>query len=226
VQHGPGPGNKKPLIIGGAIIGAIWLLNSTYRDGFMDGLLASGKGEHMHYMGGGFPWGLLIIGGILYFFWKKGSFDRHNGRGPFGPGGYGPPATMQQGGQQGPDPRAFMSPEQRVQWDQQQAQWAQRYGQGQQFRGPRGFFDDWHRQAHEGFNHQAGTMTPPPPFTPTAGAPSTPPPPPAADYWTNVNRPAEANTTPQGPAGSAGNSGGTAGASGAAGQTESQPEQW
>ena len=217
MQNGPGPGNKKPLIIGGAIVGAIWLLNSTYRDGFMDGLVASGKGGHMHYMGGGggFPWGLLILGGILYFFWKKGSFERHNGRGPFGPGGYGPPATMQQGGQQGPDPRAFMSPEQRAQWEQQQAQWAQRYGQGQQFRGPRGFFDDWHRQAHEGFGHQTTAATPPPP--------STPPPPPAADYWTNVNRPAEANAEPQGPAGSTGNTGSTSGTSGATG---SQPEQW
>ena len=224
MQHGPGPGNKKPLIIGGAIVGAIWLLNSAYRDGFMDGLIASGKGEHMHYRGGGYPWGLLIIGGILYFFWKKGSFDRHNGRGPFGPGGYGPPATMQQGGQQGPDPRAFMSPEQRVQWEQQQAQWAQRYGQGQQFRGPRGFFDDWHRQAHEGFNHQAGPMTPPPPFSAQGGAQSTPPPPPAADYWANVSRPAETNAAPQGPTGSAGTSGST-GATGA-GQAESQPEQW
>ena len=220
MQYGPGPGNKKPFIIGGAIIGAIWLLNSTYRDGFMDGLVASGKGGTMHYMGGGFPWGLLIIGGILFFFWKKGSFDRYNGHRPFGPGGggYGPPATMQQ---QGPDPRAFMSPEQRTQWDAQQAQWAQRYGQGQQFRGPRGFFDDWHRQAHQGFNHQGGTMTPPPPFS-QAGGPSTPPPPPAADYWANVNRP-EASTAPQGPSGT---SGSTAGATGAAGQAESQPEQW
>lgn len=222
MHYGPGPGNKKPLVIGGAIIGAIWLLNSTYRDGFIDGLVVSGKGEYMHHMGGGFPWGLLILGGILYFFWKKGSFDRFNGRGPVGPGGWGPPATMHQAGQasqEGPDPRAFMSPEQRVQWDQQQAQWAQRYGQGQQFRGPRGVFDDWHRQAHEGFNPQAGTMTPPPPFS----GPSTPPPPPAADYWTNVNRPAEANAEPQGPSGSAGASGSTAGASGATG---SQPEQW
>ena len=220
MHYGPGPGNRKPLIIGGAIIGAIWLLNSTYRDGFMDGLVASGKGGTMHYMGGGFPWGLLIIGGILFFFWKKGSFDRYNGHRPFGPGGggYGPPATMQQ---QGPDPRAFMSPEQRTQWDAQQAQWAQRYGQGQQFRGPRGFFDDWHRQAHQGFNHQGGTMTPPPPFS-QAGGPSTPPPPPAADYWANVNR-REASTAPQGPSGT---SGSTAGATGAAGQAESQPEQW
>jgi hypothetical protein len=221
VQYGPGPGNgnKKPLIIGGAIIGAIWLLNSTYRDGFMDGIVVSGKGGYMHHMGGGFPWGLLIIGGILYFFWKKGSFDRFNGRGPVGPGGYGPPATMQQG----PDPRAFMNPEQRAQWEQQQAQWAQRYGQGQQFRGPRGFFDDWHRQAHEGFNHQTGAPTPPPPYSPQAGSSPTPPPPPAADYWTNVNRPAEANAEPQGPTGGAGAADGTAGASG---PTGSQPEQW
>lgn len=213
MYDGPGPGNgRKPLIIGGAIIGAIWLLNSTYRDGFMDGLLASGKGGAMHYAGGGFPWGLLIIGGILYFFWKKGAFERHN-RGAFGPGPGGsfPPATMQ--ASQGPDPRAFMNPEQRAQWEQQQAQWAQAQGQG--FRGPRGFFDDWHRQAHDSAA-QHGGMTPPPPFTPPAGQP-TPPPPPAADYWANVNRPAEAKAEPQGPEQKSGQTGGTAG---------SQPEQW
>ena len=37
----------------------------------------------MHYAGGGFPWGLLIVAGILYFLWTKGVF---NGRG-FGNGG-------------------------------------------------------------------------------------------------------------------------------------------
>src|ERR671912_170520 len=38
----------------------------------------------MYYAGGGFPWGLLIIGGIVYFLWTKGVFD---GRGRFGNGG-------------------------------------------------------------------------------------------------------------------------------------------
>ena len=36
------------------------------------------------YAGGGFPWGLLIIGGIVYFLWTKGVFD---GRGRFSNGG-------------------------------------------------------------------------------------------------------------------------------------------
>jgi hypothetical protein len=35
----------------------------------------------MYYAGGGFPWGLLIIGGILFFLWQKGMFGGPGGRG-------------------------------------------------------------------------------------------------------------------------------------------------
>ena len=89
----------------------------------------------MHYAGGGFPWGLLIIGGIVYLLWTKGVFD---GRGRFGNGGrfgggygagYGP-AQGPEGSGYGPGAGA---------------------GQGSTpgFSGPRAMFDDWHRQAHE-----------------------------------------------------------------------------
>ena len=105
----------------------------------------------MYYAGGGFPWGLLIIGGILYFLWRNGMFGgpgRHgNGHRYGGYGsGYGP-AQMPgaPGAEQGGDPV---------------------------FRGPRGVFDEWHRQAHE----TAGT----PAHTQAPAAPPAPPAPPAA----------------------------------------------
>jgi hypothetical protein len=33
------------------------------------------------YAGGGFPWGLLIIGGLLYLLWQKGAFGGPGNRG-------------------------------------------------------------------------------------------------------------------------------------------------
>jgi hypothetical protein len=97
--------------------------------------------------GGGFPWGLLIIGLILYFLWQKGVFDgrgrhgRWHDGGGYGPG-YGPPR-----GPEGP-------------------------GQGSDFglRGPRDFFDEWHRQAHAAESTQAQAQQPAAPVTPAAPA--------------------------------------------------------
>ena len=105
----------------------------------------------MHYAGGGFPWGLLIIGGIVYFLWTKGVFDgrgRFGNGGRFGGSGYGAgygPAQGPEGYGYGPGGGA---------------------GQGNTpgFSGPRAMFDDWHRQAHE----TAGTP-------PHREAPSAPP---------------------------------------------------
>jgi len=105
----------------------------------------------MHYAGGGFPWGLLIIGGIVYFLWTKGVFDgrgRFGNGGRFGGSGYGAgygPAQGPEGSGYGPGAGA---------------------GQGNTpgFSGPRAMFDDWHRQAHE----TAGTP-------PHREAPSAPP---------------------------------------------------
>ena len=101
----------------------------------------------VYYAGGGFPWGLLIIGGILYFLWRNGAFGgpgRHwNGPrfgGWYGPG-YGPgqPPQPPAPGQAG----------------------------GPMFQGPRAMFDEWHRQAHE----SAGA----PPQPPAPGQASVPP---------------------------------------------------
>jgi hypothetical protein len=110
----------------------------------------------MHYAGGGFPWGLLIIGGIVYFLWTKGVFDgrgRFGNGGRFGGGGYGAgygPAQGPEGSGYGPGAGA---------------------GQGSTpgFSGPRAMFDDWHRQVHETSGTQAQTQ----PQAPTA-PPATP----------------------------------------------------
>jgi hypothetical protein len=121
----------------------------------------------MHYAGEGFPWGLLIIGGIVYFLWTKGVFD---GRGRFGnggrfSGGYGAgygPAQGPEGSGYGPGAGA---------------------GQGSTpgFSGPRAMFDDWHRQAHE----NAGTQS-----HDQAQAPAAPPASPAAPASAATDTPA------------------------------------
>ena len=90
------------------------------------------------YAGSGFPWGLLIIGGILYLLWRNGFFE---GRG-FGNRGYGPRYGPGQGG-------------------------------GPGFRGPREYFDEWHRESHQAV-HQAHAPAQPAepqaPVTPAAPA--------------------------------------------------------
>jgi hypothetical protein len=74
----------------------------------------------MHYAGGGFPWGFLIVGVLVYLAWRNGFFDgfgRHGGGpryGGFGPG-FGP---------------------------------GQARDNEQVFHGPRAEFEEWHRQAH------------------------------------------------------------------------------
>lgn len=122
--------------------------------------------EPMMYAGGGFPWGLLIIGGILYFLWHKGviggpgrgNWQRHNGGQN---GGYYP---AQMPGPGGPPPAGS----------------EHQYQQQAPFNGPRAWFDEWHRQAHEAENtqahgHQAQSFTPPAPAAPSAPAGSTAP---------------------------------------------------
>ena len=107
------------------------MLHGTGKGRTMDSMLTD---MPMHYAGGGFPWGLLIIGGILYFVWRSGMFGgpgRHvNGQrfGGYG-SGYGPA--------HGPEGSGFAP--------------GAGAGQGNTpgFGGPRAMFDDWHRQAHE-----------------------------------------------------------------------------
>jgi hypothetical protein len=108
--------------------------------------------------GGGFPWGLLILAGIVYFLWTKGVFD---GRGRFGNGGrFGGGYGAEYGSAQGPEGSGYGP--------------GAGAGQGSTpgFTGPRAMFEEWHRQAHEA----SGT----PPHAEANPAPSAPANPPAA----------------------------------------------
>ena len=116
----------------------------------------------MHFAGGGFPWGLLIIGGIVYFLWSKGVFD---GRGRFGNGGrFGGGYGAGYGPAQGPEGTGYGP--------------GASAGQGNTpgFSGPRAMFDDWHRQAHEssGTQAQAQDRAQAPAAPPTTGATEAP----------------------------------------------------
>jgi hypothetical protein len=179
-----GNGNgKRLLLIALVVLGGFWLANDAYRDGYYDALVQTGQISRVHdYDGPHFPWGLLIIGGIAFIAWRKGAFDRFGG--PGGPFGSFP---GDRGGQQ--------------------------YGPGSapMFRGPRAYFDEWHRQAHAAHRNVAAApaaphapqapVTPPaPPAPPTSGgngmpqaAPGAPAPtPPTADYWATMPRSPEA----------------------------------
>lgn len=100
----------------------------------------------VYHAGGGFPWGLLIIGGILYFLWRNGMFD---GRGRFGNGG--------RYGGYGQDSNPAPTPGSTGQ------------GTGPGFRGPRDVFEEWHREAH-----QAAGAREHAPASPSASAVSVP----------------------------------------------------
>lgn len=123
--------------------------------------------EPMMYAGGGFPWGLLILGGILFLLWRNGLFDR-GGRPGFGPrnggysGGYGPGYP--------PAPMPPANPEQ---------------GGEHHFGGPRAMFEAWHRQAHEAERAAAQQHVAP------AQTPAAAPAPPAAN-----DAPARGNDRP------------------------------
>src|ERR671917_520430 len=109
-------------------------------------LHGTGKGKTMDLMltdapmyqaGGGFPWGLLILGGIVYFLWSKGGFDgrgRFGNGGRFGGGGGGYGAGY--GPAQGPGDSGYG-------FDAGTGQ-----GSTPGFSGPRAMFEEWHRQAH------------------------------------------------------------------------------
>jgi hypothetical protein len=116
----------------------------------------------MHYAGGGFPWGLLIIGGIIYFLWSKGVFD---GRGRFGNGGRFGGFGAGYGSVQGPGDSGYGP--------------SADAGQGSTpgYSGPRAMFEEWHRQAHEttGTPHQSeAPSAPQASATPPAAAPEAP----------------------------------------------------
>jgi len=223
VHNGNGNG-KKWLLIGLLVLGGFWLVNDAYDDGYRDALVQSGQGQTVrHYQGGPhFPWGLVILGGIGYVAWRKGAFDRFGGPGgPFNGGHGNSQRGMQRYGASNVSTQAPGSPFS-----------SQGFGSG--FRGPRAFFDDWHRQAHEEASRAQYPAPPTPstPPTPPAGAPAapgagvpesgfeqTPPPtPPAPEYWASMagaagpgGTPGASGTPDAGQYGSADGSRGTAG---------------
>ena len=197
--HGNGNG-KRWLLIGLLVLGGFWLVNDSYDDGYRDALVQSGQTQTIrHYRGGPhFPWGLVILGGIGYIAWRKGAFDRFGGPGgPFNGGHHSERGVQRYGTGHGPA----------------QAPGTQAAGQGGSpvFRGPRAFFEEWHRQAHEEAARTQRPATPAPP-APSSGAPGvnhgssqtgfapTPPPtPPAPDYWASMAGAAGAAGTPSAP---------------------------
>jgi hypothetical protein len=112
--------------------------------------------------GGGFPWGLLIIGGILYLCWRNGLFDGRGRRGPYGGygPGYGPPQFPE-----GPGPGQGQG---------------QGQGGGSFFRGPQEYFEEWHRQAHAAEAPQAPAAPPAATAQPAAPVPAPTPEAPAS----------------------------------------------
>jgi hypothetical protein len=111
----------------------------------------------MHYAGGGFPWGFLIIGGIIFLLWKNGMFDRFGNGGRFGGGpgryggGYGAGYGSGSGYSPSQAPGYGPAPEQSS---------APSYGD------PRAMFEEWHRQAHAAgveHGHPAAPAAPPAP---------------------------------------------------------------
>ncbi len=209
MHNGNGHG-KKWLLIGLLVLSGFWLVNDAYDDGYRDALVQSGQGQTVrHYRGGPhFPWGLVILGGIGYVAWRKGAFDRFGGPGgPFN-GGHGiDHRGVQRYGVGNGSAQTVGSPSS-----------GQGFGTG--FRGPRTFFDEWHRQAHEGASHAQywAPSAPPAPAASPAGAPaeasgsgapqdrsaSTPPPTaPAPEYWASMagaTGPGGAPSTPGTPA--------------------------
>ena len=194
MHNGNGNGNgKRWLLIGLLVLGGFWLINDAYDDGFRDGFVQSGQtsGMRRYHDGPDFPWGLVILGGIGYVAWRKGAFDRFGGPGgPFSGGhGHGQRGIQHYGGGTNPSQAASATPS------------GQGFGPG--FRGPRAFFDEWHRQAHEEAARAQYTAPPasPAPPAPAAGDPDqasgagasqggfaqTPPPtPPAPEYWASM----------------------------------------
>jgi hypothetical protein len=195
VHNGHGHGNgKRWIFIVLLILGAFWLVNDSYQDGYTDALVQTGQAGNVRYYRGGpdFPWGLLILGGLGYVAWRKGAFDRFGG--PGGPFGSGQGNGDGQRGVQRYGPGSGYAPGQ-----QQQQQWGM-------FRGPRAVFDDWHREAHR----QHAPQPPAPPMqtpgngaehggfsypAPPASAPA--PTPPAPEYWATMTPPEAPPAPPQ-----------------------------
>ena len=204
-MHNNGHGNgKRWLLIGLLVLGGFWLVNDAYDDGFRDAMVQTGSSSQVrrYHDGPDFPWGLVILGGIGYVAWRKGAFDRFGGPGgPFN-GGNGERGMQRYGTGSGPAQTPGSPPT------------GQGFGSG--FRGPRAFFDEWHRQAHEEASRAQYPAPPAPPAPPAhpagspvaapgTGAPQggftpTPPPtPPAPEYWASMGGAAETAGNPGAP---------------------------
>jgi hypothetical protein len=191
VHNGNGRSSgKRWLLIALLVLGGFWLVNDSYRDGYTDALVQTGQASGVRYYHGGphFPWGLVILGGIGYIAWRKGAFDRFGGPGgPFG--GPGSRGIQRYGGGYGGQ--------------------APRPGQdfGPAFRGPRGMFEEWHRQAHEAARTQPAAPSAPPAAGPVPGngtppggfTAAPPPPPPAPEYWATMGNAGETTQAPPAP---------------------------
>jgi hypothetical protein len=178
---------KRWLLIGALILGVFWIINDSYQDGYTDALIETGQVTNVRRFDRGpdFPWGLLIVSGIAYVAWRKGAFDRFGGPGgPFSGGDGNEQRGMQRyGADGGTGYGAGAAPGNAGQ------------GFGPAFRGPRGFFEEWHRQAHESMA--------PRPAAPPAPAPQQPPFAPAApttDNGTNGSQSAGYAPAPSAPA--------------------------
>ena len=195
--HNANGNGKRWVLIGLLVLGGFWLVNDSYGDGYRDALVQSGQAQTIrHYRGGrDFPWGLLILGGIGYIAWRKGAFDRFGGPGgPFANGGNHDERGVQRYGTGNGPAQIPGAP-------------AAGRGGSPVFRGPRAFFDDWHRQAHEQTARTHYPAPPTPPAPPTGGpdanhgapqggfAPTPPPTPPAPEYWASMAGAAEAAGT-------------------------------
>jgi hypothetical protein len=113
----------------------------------------------MHYARSGFPWGLLIVAGIIYFLWSKGVFD---GRGRWGSGGrWGGPGGPGGPGGFGPAPGGGYAPAPPVEQTG--------YGAGQGgYDAQRAMFEEWRRQAHAAGAEHGRHVTSPAPSAPAA----------------------------------------------------------
>jgi hypothetical protein len=152
---------KRWLLIGALILGVFWIINDSYQDGYTDALIETGQVTNVRRFDRGpdFPWGLLIVSGIAYVAWRKGAFDRFGGPGgPFSGGDGNGQRGMQRYGTNGGAGYGAGAATGGADSGQ---------GFGPVLRGPRGFFEEWHRQAHE-------SMSPRPAAPPTPPAPAPP----------------------------------------------------
>ena len=194
MHNGNGNG-KRWLLIGLLVLGGFWLVNDSYGDGYRDALVQSGQDAESAALPRRtrLPLGAadsrrhrlrrLAEGRVRSLRWSGWSLRERRSLWP------ARHAALWQRAMSGSDARAA-APDQ---------------GGSPVFRGPRAFFEEWHRQAHE---EAARAQYPAPPAPtgapgrgcrcPVIGAaqggftPTPPPTPPAPEYWASMAGAAEA----------------------------------